>query len=46
LTTFVSIGFERVDTGARDPSLASDDTVVGDALVGAADRYCIQVAFG
>jgi hypothetical protein len=39
-----SIGFERDASGARDPLTGGERTIVHDALEGAADRYCIQVA--
>ena len=40
-----SIGFDRGDTGARDPLVGDERRLARDALrEGAADRYCIQVA--
>ena len=40
-----SIGFDRDASGARDPLTGGERWIVHDALEGAADRYCIQVAF-
>jgi hypothetical protein len=39
-----SIGFDRGDTEAREPLTGGERWIAHDALEGAADRYCIQVA--
>ena len=39
-----SIGFDRGDTGARDPLVGDERRSLATHAEGAADRYCIQVA--